>query len=133
MSVDIQEARAFLRARERRRQEVLDQRFAEAWRDVRRIVERLVAVWAPARIWQWGSLLRRREFCEFSDIDLAVEGIGSAARFFALCGDASGLTRFPLDLLEIEHIEPEFAELIRLKGAVVYDRDDPDPGPHFRA
>lgn len=37
-----------------------------------------------------------------------------------------------LDLVVMEHIEPEYAALIREKGVLVYDREQPDPGPHFR-
>jgi hypothetical protein len=43
-------------------------------------------------------------------------GINEAERYFALLGDAMGLTRFSLDIVQLEKIEPEFAELILLKG-----------------
>ena len=132
MPVDIQEARRFLQRREQRRQDALEVRYRQAWIDFRRIVELLVHHYRPARVYQWGSLLDRHHFCEWSDIDLAIEGIDSAERFFALCGEADGLTALPLDLVEMERIEPEFADIIRLKGILVYDRDGIDPGPHFR-
>lgn len=133
MPVDLQEARAFLRRKEERRQAGIEARFQEAWRDFRAIVTRIAERYRPTRIYQWGSLLHRAHFCEWSDIDIAVEGLGSAERFFALYGDADRLTRLPLDLVEMERIEPEFADIIRMKGMVVYERDNPDPGPHFRA
>jgi hypothetical protein len=38
-----------------------------------------------------------------------------------LLGDAMALTRFRVDIVQLERIEPEFAELIRLKGKVVYE------------
>lgn len=132
MPIDLQAARSFLRRRNERRQRLLDERFARAWDDVRRIVDLLVRDFRPRRIHQWGSLRHRAQFTEWSDLDLALEGLGSAERFFAAYGAAARLTTFPLDLVELEHIEPEFAELIRLKGMVIYDRDRPDPGPHFR-
>ncbi len=133
MLVDIQQARAFLRRKEARRQERLEARFRQAWADFRAIVDLAVRAYRPARLYQWGSLLARRHFCEWSDLDLAVEGLGPAERFFAFCREAERLTRLPLDVVELERIEPEFAEIIRLKGVVVYERDSADPGPHFRA
>ncbi len=133
MPVDLDQARAFLRQKEARRQAEIEIRFQQAWRDFRAIVTHIAARYHPARIYQWGSLLQRPHFCEWSDIDIAVEGLGAAEEFFALYGDADLLTRLPLDLVEMERIEPEFADIIRMKGIVVYDRNLPDPGPHFRA
>lgn len=52
-----------------------------------------------------------------------MEGLdGGAERFFAMYGDAEAMTRFAVDLVEMERIEPEFAEIIRMKGRVVYER-----------
>jgi predicted nucleotidyltransferase len=133
MPFDIAECRRFLEEREAARQAALDRRFAQAWDDFRAIVDLLVRNHQPRRIYQWGSLLNRHQFSEISDIDIAVEGIQSAEQFFELFGEADRLARFPLDLVEMERIEPEFAELIRLKGVLVYDRESPDPGPHFRS
>ena len=70
---------------------------------------------------QWGSLLDLEQFDENSDIDIAIEGITEAERYFALLGDAMEMTRFPLDIIQLEKIEPEFAELILLKGKIIYE------------
>jgi predicted nucleotidyltransferase len=124
MSVDIAQARQFLERRAAARQAALDARFAQAWTDFRVITELVIARYHPRRLWQWGSLLDRRKFTEHSDLDLAVEGITDAATFFALYGEADRLTRFSLDLIALENVEPEFAALIRLKGKAVYERPD---------
>lgn len=133
MAVDVEAARARLAERAAARQQSLDARFAEAWRDVRAIVEHIIARYPVRRIHQWGSLLNRAHFSARSDIDLALEGGLKAADFFALYGEADRMTRFPLDLVDIDHIEPEYADLIRQHGALVYDRDRPNPGPDFRS
>jgi hypothetical protein len=31
------------------------------------------------------------------------------------------MTKFPLDIVQLEKIEPEFAELILLKGKIIYE------------
>ena len=81
----------------------------------------IVDRYSPNRIYQWGSLLDRRLFRDYSDIDIAVEGIDDAETFFQMFGDAEKLTDFPLDLLDINRIEPEFAEIIKRKGKIVYE------------
>lgn len=132
MAADIPAVRVWLAQRASARQQALDIRFREAWSDFRAIVEHLIAHYPVQRIYQWGSLLHRSRFTPRSDIDLAIEGVHEAGDFFALYGAADRLTRFSLDLVDLGHVEPEFAGLIREHGALIYDRDRPDPGPHFR-
>ena len=119
--VDIQRARANLLKREEIRREARRKRFEAASGDFARIVEMIIDRYSPRRIVQWGSLLHPDQFDESSDIDIAVEGITDADRYFALLGDAMALTRFRVDIVQLEKIEPEFAELIRLKGKVLYE------------
>ncbi len=121
LMVDIQRARANLLKREEIRREARRKRFEAASGDFARIVEMIIDRYSPRRIVQWGSLLHPDQFDESSDIDIAVEGITEADRYFALLGDAMSMTRFKLDIVQLEKIEPEFAELIRLKGKVVYE------------
>ena len=111
---------AFLQRREASRQRELDARFDAAWADFDRIVELIVREFAPLRIWQWGSLLDRRHFSARSDIDIAVEGLGHAERLFELYARAEVLATFPLHVVELERIEPEYARLIRDLGRLVH-------------
>ena len=120
MTVDPTQTVAFLRRREAERQRVLDQRFRAAWGEFHGIVEMIAAEFAPRRIWQWGSLLHRRRFCERSDIDIALEGLGAAERLFRVHARAEELSTFPLDIVELERIEPEYAHLIRTTGRLVH-------------
>ncbi|MDA8411596.1 MAG: hypothetical protein M0001_14570 [Treponema sp.] len=121
--VDLDRARAFLDAKERRRQGELDARFEVASRDFEAIVARIVERFAPSRVWQWGSLLDRDSFSEISDIDIAIEGLeGGPAAWFALIGEVMGMSDFKLDILELERIRPENADHIRQSGKLVYER-----------
>jgi hypothetical protein len=52
-----------------------------------------------------------------------VEGILKPSEFFALFGEADQMASLPLDLVALEKIEPEFAEMIRTQGRLVYERD----------
>ena len=82
----------------------------------------IVRDYKPLRIYQWGSLLEDRHFSEISDIDIAVEGITDAEALSGLRTEAERLTRFPLDIVAIEHMHPAYAEHIRRRGRIVHER-----------
>jgi len=81
----------------------------------------IIRSFKPIRVYQWGSLLNPMNFREYSDIDLAVEGILSAESYFQMVGSAQEMTRFPVDIVQMEKILPEFAERIRREGKTVYE------------
>ncbi len=117
----LQHARQRLLDQERRgaRRDDRLQRTAQA--DAKAIIAMIVREFSPRRIYQWGSLLRPGAFKPYSDIDIAVEGVIDPERFFALLGRAQALTRFPLDVVQIEKIAPEYADDIRGHGRLVYE------------
>jgi len=119
--VSIRDARAFLERKARKRQEFYSSLYDQALRDFQAITDMIVKQYRPSRIWQWGSLLDRSQFRDYSDIDVAVEGVDDPERFFSMLGDAERLTRFPLDLLDLNRIAPEFAARIRRRGVMVYE------------
>lgn len=112
----------FLRRKQRLKDEILDIRFAEMWKDASAIVTGIAERFSPVRIYQWGSLLDRARFRQYSDIDIAVEGVPDTRTYAQLEAMAWGMTDFPLDLVRLERIEPEYADIIRQKGVVVYER-----------
>jgi predicted nucleotidyltransferase len=112
----------FLTNRERKRQRMLDERFERACKDCAKIVSYIIAEHSPKRIWQWGSLLKRKFFTEKSDIDIGVEGLPAPSEIFDILAHAEEITDFPLDIIEMEKIEPEFSELIKRKGRCIYER-----------
>ncbi|MEX2443722.1 MAG: nucleotidyltransferase domain-containing protein [Alkalispirochaeta sp.] len=101
-------------------------RLADLHRQAKADAERIVAfisdIYRPTRILQWGSVLEPELFREYSDIDIAVEGITDAETFFSLLSDAEKMTEFPVDIVQLERIEPEFRELLMQKGLIVYER-----------
>lgn len=120
--VNIEKARQFIEDKEHRRRAVLSERFKHAVRDFRNIVEMIISRYNPEKIYQWGSLLNESGFWEKSDIDIALQGLPSAKVFFDLFGDAMDMTAFPLDIVEIEKIEPEYRESIITNGKIIYER-----------
>lgn len=129
MPVGPKEAARYLREREAEEQKALDQRFAAMCQDAAKIIDAIAESAQPLRIYQWGSLLVRRRFRSYSDIDIAVEGIEDPVAWSAVEKLAWEATDFPIDLVQLEHIEPEYAELIRRKGRAVYERPNESPHP----
>ena len=122
MSLDIAKARQFVREKERKRREKLKMTLKQAQEDFQKITQLIIEKYDPARIYQWGSLLDEAYFSEISDIDIALEGVTSAEIFFQLYGDVMKMTDFPLDIVQMEKIEPEFRESIIVRGKLIYER-----------
>ncbi len=123
-NIDLDAVRAFLSNKEATRSRLLDERFAKASADFTAITAMIAERFSPARIYQWGSLLDRARFSEISDIDIAVEGLRGPGEYFDLLGAALPLTRFPLDIVEMERIGDDNARYIREFGRIVYERPE---------
>ena len=95
---------------------------ARAFKDFESILNMIVIDYHPKRIYQWGSLLHPDQFRDYSDIDIAIEGIVEPEAYFDMLGKAQSMTKFPVDIVQLEKIEPEFAESICKEGKVVYER-----------
>ena len=92
--------------------------------EAERIVSRIVQDFNPVRIYRWGSLLDRSRFRSYSDIDIAVEGITTPEDWVRLERIVWDGTDFAVDLVQLERVEPEYAEIIRTRGVIVHERSD---------
>lgn len=117
---DIEAARLFQQNKEKRKQEELDIRFHQAKNDFEKICDMIIRDFQPTAIYQWGSLLDRKRFTAISDIDIAVTGITDAQQYFHLLKKAEELTRFPLDIVQLEKIYPLHKEMILIEGLEIY-------------
>jgi len=122
--MDIGKVRAFLLEKEENRKKTLYARWLEARADFERITAHIIASYRPVRVYQWGSLLDFEKFSEISDIDIALEGIAGAEEFQALIGDAMDMSSFPIDIVRMENLDPETADLIRRQGRLIHERTD---------
>jgi predicted nucleotidyltransferase len=123
MTIDINRARENLIASQERQRKENQRRFELATQEAGKIIEMIIDKYAPQKIVQWGSLLNGDLFTGISDIDIAVEGIDSVETFFELLKDAETLTRFPLDIIQLEKIDPLHRETVLTHGKVVYEHD----------
>ena len=118
----IERARQRLRDRTQTRADECEALRQQAAADTQAIVCLIAEQYAPTRIYQWGSVQRPGGFRPYSDIDIALEGITDAQTFFRILEDTEEMTEFPLDIVQIEKIAPEYAEDIRRNGKILYER-----------
>ena len=123
MTFDIQKARATLEMRRIKREENLRTLVIKARADAECIIAMLREKYQPRRIYQWGSLLQPSRFREWSDIDIALEGLQDPLDGLRALDEASDLTSFPVDIVELERIHPLHAQTIRENGKLVYETD----------
>lgn len=121
---DVATVRAFVERKVATQNARNEARWQQAVVDAEAIIKMIHTDYQPTAIYQWGSVLDRDQFTGISDIDIAIEGLKSAEKFFELIGKAEKLTRLPLDIVEIEHVEPEYAHLIKTHGRCVWRRTD---------
>ena len=120
MSVNIAEVRDFLLQKDRRVREQRLALFKKASDDFSCMINHISRHYRHVTVYQWGSLLHSEDFDELSDIDIALEGVGSAEVFFKLYGELMKMTDFPLDIVELEKINPIHSSSIKKKGRMVY-------------
>ena len=118
----VRRARQYLDSREERRRTQCRQLHVQAVHDFQAILDMIIRQFHPDRVYQWGSVLRPECFRDYSDIDIAVEGITLPEAFFDMLGKAQAMTDFPVDIVQLEKVEQEFAEGIRKEGKIVYER-----------
>ncbi len=122
-SFDIRAARAFQQQKRENRKLFLEERYLNAQADFQRIVNMIIDKYNPHRIYQWGSLMHKEHFSEISDIDIAIEGLNSAETFFRMVADASDMTSFPLDIIELEHVHELQRDMIAKTGRLIYEKE----------
>ena len=122
--VDLERVRAFLKAKEERRQARIDALFERATGEAGAIIAQIARELRPRRIYQWGSLLDRARFTEISDIDIAVEGLRGPEEFFRAVGIALDGATVHVDVVEMEKLPADVAQYIRRWGKVVHERGE---------
>lgn len=118
------EIKATLERRINARKAANREKWLRAKRDFDAIIAMIETDYNPQRIYCWGSLLDEAKFNAMSDIDIGVEGITDPEKYFELLGKAANLTNIPVDIVQMEKIQPAFSSIIKRKGVVVYERKD---------
>lgn len=122
MSVDIEKVRDFLRSKENDAAMVREELLIQARKDFEEIVSRVITEGNPKEIWQWGSVLRG-DFWDYSDIDIAVTGLGYR-KFIQLAELCQSITKFPLHMVDLDQLDPVHCQEIKSFGKRIYERSN---------
>ena len=114
MAVSIEEAAAHFRRRKEERRARAEARARELALRLPEAKRLLVERFGARRVILFGSLARGA-LEEWSDVDLAVEGIAPEDYFTAIA-ELVGLFERPVDLVEIEHAQESLLARLRLEG-----------------
>ena len=120
--IDVDACRRRLQQRREARLRANRRLWEQAHADADRLIRHIAQTCRPDRILQWGSVLHPDRFGPRSDIDIAIDGDLTPEAWFRLLGELWTMTRFPVDIVDLRRIEPEFADIIRAKGRVAYAR-----------
>ena len=120
-TAEIQACRRSLDARIATRRDENRHLWERAAGDAHAMIRHIIEHYHPSRIIQWGSVLHADRFNAGSDIDIAVEGDFDPETWFRMLGELWDMTHFSLDVVDLGKIMPEFADIIRMKGKVVYE------------
>jgi len=120
--IDISQCRRKLQKRQAAKRKDCLLLWQKARADADRLIGHIAQRYRPCRIIQWGSVLEPEKFGPRSDIDIAVEGDFDAETWFRLLGELWSMTTFSVDIVDLGRVVPEFADIIRMKGKVVYER-----------
>lgn len=120
--IDISECRRNLANRREARARANRTLWRQAQTDAARLVEHIAREYRPECIIQWGSVLDADRFGPCSDIDIGIDGEFTPETWFRLLGELWDMTSFPVDIVDLRRIEPEFTAIIKAKGKVVYAR-----------
>ncbi|MFP4562279.1 MAG: nucleotidyltransferase family protein [Spirochaetia bacterium] len=119
---NITQAREHLRKKREKRLHDVHDRLGRALEDRERIINFIIDRYNPKRVYTWGSLENTELFGEHSDIDIAVEGLSGPLEGLHAQSEAEDMSEFSVDLVELERIHPVYAEDIRERGRLVYER-----------
>ena len=122
MSVDIEKVRDFLRSKENDAAMVREELLIQARKDFEKIVSRVITEGNPKEIWQWGSVLRG-DFWDYSDIDIAVTGLGYR-KFIQLAELCQSITKFPLHMVDLDQLDSVHYQEIKSFGKRIYERSN---------
>ena len=105
-----------IKKRQDKQPEIWKRNRQQAWQVVRNIAAMLREQYSVSRILLFGSLVDSGRFDQYSDIDLAVEGLDPTLFYQAVARLPDFGKNFHVDLIDLSHCPASFREAILEKG-----------------
>ncbi len=106
--------KAALAAREEKQKELIDKALKEA----KRVSDILVKKFGAAEVRLYGSLLEKKDFNEYSDIDISVKGLGD--KYLRAFGYCIRMSDFDIDIRRYEDLPARIKGIIDKEGLKLY-------------
>ena len=106
--------KAALAARQEKQKELID----SALREAERVADILVKKFGATEVRLYGSLLVKKDFNEFSDIDISVKGLGE--KYLKAFGYCIRMSDFDIDIRQYEDLPERIKSIIDKKGLKLY-------------
>ncbi len=97
----------------------LKEKFNVAWYEARRGAAMLKNDFEAKKVWVFGSLLDSSRFNDWSDIDLAVEGVPDSRYYSAVGAITRLITQYKVDLLDINECKEYIRKEIIREGKLI--------------
>jgi predicted nucleotidyltransferase len=120
--INLEETRNFLRKKANSEATKNIQMWQKAYAEAELIIERIIREINPREIWQWGSIVQKEKFRDYSDIDIGLCGLGGFEELSKAQKIAMEIATFPIDLVELDKLEDNFQIAIKRRGKKVYER-----------
>lgn len=108
-----------IKKRQDEQPEIWKQNRQRAWQAAREIAAMLREQYGVSRILLFGSLAESGRFDQFSDIDLAVEGLDPTVFYQAVARLPDLSKKFHVDLIDLSHCPASFRKAILEKGVAL--------------
>ena len=112
----------FLREKADREKQKNFQLWQKAKDEAELIINNIINVIDPREIWQWGSVIQKEKFRDYSDIDIALVGLNDFQELFKAQKIAMNIASFPVDIVEMDKLDEYFQKAIKRRGRKVYER-----------
>lgn len=97
----------------------LDKRYEKAWEVAKQIACILRQKYGANKVWVFGSLTNKEMFNQWSDIDIAVEGIPHESYYKAVAEVISLSPEYKIDIVDILDCSPLLRENIQKEGILI--------------
>ncbi|HHW03164.1 MAG TPA: nucleotidyltransferase domain-containing protein [Thermoanaerobacterales bacterium] len=97
----------------------LAERYEKAWGVAKQIAYLLRQKYGANKVWVFGSLTNKEMFNQWSDIDIAVEGIPSEYYYKAVAEVISFSQEYKIDIVDVFECSPLMQENIQREGILI--------------
>lgn len=118
-STEMTSYREYLKKMLEMEKQKLNKCYEKAWEVAKQIAYLLRQKYGANKVWVFGSLTNKEMFNQWSDIDIAVEGISNEYYYKAVAEVISFSLEYKIDMVDIFECSPLMQENIKREGILI--------------